>query len=282
MEPSVALPREHQAIAIGPEDLCLRLNSVKRAAGTFFGVPHRAAYAAGRVRYSNRPRSRRIPHRTDRNRGGIRSPHECNPAAVGTPDGRSILVDARVQVDESFGRDAVHADEAVIATIASEGQRRAVRRPCEFIRGCFGVNGFERLRTVERGHPELPVFYKCDMAVPRHCGSAAVAQFLRRTTIEGNRIDRLLGRLGKIPGIGDVAVGLEIAAAGIRQETPVDAPRDVTQVLAVVILIRGEPTALVIRRGGYPNIARTTFVEDPGDFPPPGATMNSEAKGAFR
>ena len=179
MEPAVALPRKHQAIAVCPEDLVRRLDAAKRTAGTFFGMPHRAAYAAGRIRYPNRPRRCRIAHRTDGDRGGVCPPQECDAPAVGAPDGRRIAIDAGVQVSEGLGRDAVHADEAVIAAITGERERRAIGRPFEFVRGCFGVNGFDRLGLpVESGHPELPVFYKCNVAVARNGGSAAVAQFL--------------------------------------------------------------------------------------------------------
>ena len=271
MEPAVALPGEHQAIAVGPEDLVSRLDPAKRAAGTLFGVPGRAAGARGRIRYSNRPGSRGIAHRTNGDRGRVRPPHECDAAAVGTPDRRRVAVDARVQVGDGLVRDAVHADEAVIAAIAGERQRRSIGRPLQFIRRSLGVDGFRRLRVrVQRGHPDLAVLQKRDAAVARNGGSAAVAQFLGRTAIEGNRVDRLLRRLGKIPGIGDVAVGLEIAAAGIHQEASVGAPGEVAQVLAVVFLIRGEPAALVIRRGRDPEVARSAFIEDPGDFAPAG------------
>src|SRR6185503_17458504 len=101
-------------------------------------------------------------------------------------------------------------DEAVIAAIAGKRERRSVRRPLQFIGGGFSANRFDRLSAglsfVQRSHPDLTVFQKRDAAIARNGGSPAVAQFPCSAAIEGNRIDRLLRRFGKISGIGDIAV----------------------------------------------------------------------------
>ena len=95
------------------------------------------------------------------------------------------------------------------------------------------------LAFVQRGHPDLAVFQKRDAAIARNGGSPAIAQFAGRTAIERNRIDRLLRRFGKIPGIGNIAVGFQIASARIKQEAPICAPGDIAQVLAVILGIGG-------------------------------------------
>ena len=128
------------------------------------------------------------------------------------------------------------------------------------------MDRFRRLGGVQGGHPYLAVFQKRDVAIGRNGGSPAIAQLPGRTAIKGNRINCLLRRLGKIPGIGNIAIGFEIAAPGIDKVPSVGAPGEIAQVLAVIFLIGREPAALVIRRGGYPEVPRSAFIQDPGNF----------------
>src|SRR5689334_3011923 len=69
MKPAVALPREDDPIAIGPEDLRLGFDSAKRAAWTFVGAPDFARRTGLRIGYANRPRACRRAHRADTDDG---------------------------------------------------------------------------------------------------------------------------------------------------------------------------------------------------------------------
>src|SRR4029079_16169066 len=105
MQPAVLLPRKHQTIAIGPQDLRTCFDAAKRAAGTFVCMPSLAAGSGGCVGNPDGPRGRSFPHRTDGDRGGIGTTEERNASAIGAPYGRAVAIDAGIQISNAFVRD---------------------------------------------------------------------------------------------------------------------------------------------------------------------------------
>src|ERR1041385_1577625 len=166
MLPAIALPGERQAVNIGPEDLVGRYHRVKRAARAFVGMPHLAPGATRDVGDANRPWSRGLAHRA----AGAREcglADERDAAAVDAPGGRNVTVYARVEIQKRLFRHAINADEAVIAAVADERQRCAIRRPAESAWSRFGMHGLGGLGAIEGGHPDLVVPYECQVPVFR-------------------------------------------------------------------------------------------------------------------
>ena len=73
-------------------------------------------------------------------------------------------------------------------------------------------------------HPDLAVSEERHAPVAGYGRSMAIAKLLGGTAIEGDDVDGLLGSLRQISRIGNIAVGVEIAAAGVNQEAAVSAP----------------------------------------------------------
>ena len=131
VRPAVALPREDEAVAVGPEDLILRHDVAIDAAAPLLRPEDFARRPRRGVGDAQRP-GLRFPVRAeglDLLRGG--EPQEGEALSVGRPDGSRVAVDARVQVADGLARRLVDADEAVVAAPAGEGEAGPVRRPAQ-------------------------------------------------------------------------------------------------------------------------------------------------------
>ncbi len=88
------------------------------------------------------------------------------------------------------------------------------------------------------------------------------------------------GSRREIARIGIIAVQeFQIAAAREDDRAAVFGPGDLAEVLAVIILIGGEPASFVIGCGGDPQVARAAFVENPDDFAAAGSGVEFGSEG---
>jgi hypothetical protein len=80
--------------------------------------------------------------------------------------------------------------------------------------------------------------------------------------------DGLVHSAGEVRGIRRRAVHFEVAAANVNDGAPVRRPGELVDLLAVVLVVRGEAAALVAGRLGDPDIAQAALVHYPCDGAP--------------
>src|SRR5438132_1236236 len=122
MRPAVLLPRKHDAIARGPNDLVLGHDAAIDAAVAFIRAPDLATVAGGDVGDADRPRLPRAYRREREHFVAGRDAREGDLLSVRRPDRKRVAVDARIEIANRLRREVVGADEGMLAARRYEGE----------------------------------------------------------------------------------------------------------------------------------------------------------------
>src|SRR5579884_2423223 len=107
-------------------------------------------------------------------------------------------------------------------------------------------------------------------AVGRDRGRAAIGEPARRIARERRDPDGLLDTGADIGGVRRGSVHLEVAAADIDDGAAVGSPRQIVDLLAVVLVVRGQLAAFVGGSLRDPDVAGALLIENPGHGAPGG------------
>ena len=153
MRPAVPLPRENEAVAVGPGELPVGHDIAEDAAAAALGAKDLARRARRGVGDADRPGLALAVRPEGLQVPGGRDTQVRDALAVWRPDRPGVAVRRGVEVADRPRCDVEDADEAVIAPAAGEGEPRAVGRPGDLGGIAAGLEGLCRLLAALEKHP---------------------------------------------------------------------------------------------------------------------------------
>src|SRR5271166_5656951 len=134
------LPREDNAITLGPEELVVGVDTREDATWAFSGPPQFMASSGLSVGETDGPGLATANGAEAEGAGGSGNSNKGDLAAIGRPDRVRIAIYRGIEIAERLGTKIVDADESVVGTANDVSDACAIRRPAELARGAFGVN----------------------------------------------------------------------------------------------------------------------------------------------
>src|SRR5579864_7599656 len=132
----------------------------------------------------------------------------------------------------------------VLDTMADEGERGSIGRPTQLLRSSLGMHDLHGLVAFDGREPDLAAFYECDVAIPGNGRRVSFRQFFRRAAVKRDDVNSLLRPFREALWIGNIAMRIEIAAAGEYQRTAIGGPGELSDILTIVVLISSQAAAL--------------------------------------